>query len=118
MLAESKGELNVQNGIVCISKKPIEILGTKFWVTIYYGKMHIKKVELSNGNEKYNMNYETMDSTSLEQLRRDNNNFLLNNLGPSHKENISGLVYEYPWGKIMSYFDSKSADAGIVICYF
>lgn len=64
------------------------------------------------------MNYQTMDSTILEQLRKEKNDFLLNNLGPSHKENLSGLEYEYPWGKVMTYFDFKSAEAGIVVCYF
>ena len=54
----------------------------------------------------------------LEQLKKENNDFLLNNLGPASKENLSGLVYEYPWGKVMSYCDFKSAETGIVICYF
>lgn len=110
--------INTKNGIVYISKNPFELLGAKFWVTILFEKMHIKKVELSNADEKYKMNYKTMDSTILEQLRKENNDFLLNNLGPSHKENLSGLEYEYPWGKVMSYFDFKSAEAGIVVCYF
>ncbi len=110
--------INTKNGVVYISKSPFELSGAKFWVTIYFEKMHIKKVELSNANEKYKMNYQTMDSTILEQLRKENNDFLRNNLGPSNKENLSGLEYEYPWGKVMSYFDIKSAEAGIVICYF
>lgn len=110
--------INTKNGIVYISKNPFELLGAKFWVTIYFEKMHIKKVELSNADEKYKMNYHTMDSTILEQLRKENNDFLINNLGPSHKENLSGLEYEYPWGKVMTYFDFKSAEAGIVVCYF
>lgn len=110
--------VNTKNGIVYISKNPIEVLGAKFWVTIYFENMHIKKVELSNADEKYKMNYHTMNSTILEQLRKENNDFLLNNLGPSHKENISGLEYEYPWGKVMTYYDFKSAEAGIVVCYF
>lgn len=110
--------INTKNGIVYISKSPFELSGIKFWVTIYFEKRHIKKVELSNANEKYKMNYQTMDSTILEQLRKENNDFLINNLGPLNKENLSGLEYEYPWGKVMSYFDIKSAEAGIVICYF
>ena len=116
--SEEYNVINTKNGIVYISKKPFELSGTKFWVTIYFEKMHIKKVELSNAAEKYKMNYQTMDSTALEQLRIENNNFLLNNLGPAHKENLFGLEYEYPWGKIMTYFDLKSAETGIVICYF
>lgn len=110
--------VNTKNGEVYISKNPVELLGVNFWMTIYFEKNHIKKVELSNANEKYKINYKTMNSTILKQLKKENNDFLLNNLGAAHKENLSGLEYEYQWGKIMSYFDSKSAEAGIVIYYF
>lgn len=110
--------IKTKKGIVYISKNPLELYGSKFWVTIYFEEMHIKKVELSNADEKYKMNYQTMDSTILEKLRKENDDFLLNNLGTLGKENLSGQEYEYPWGKIISYFDFKSAEAGIVICYF
>lgn len=110
--------IKTKNGIVYISKKPLELCGSNFWTTIYFGEMNIKKVELSNADEKYKMNYQTMDSTILEDLKRANDDFLLKNLGPSDNENLSGREYEYPWGKIISYFDIKSAKAGIVICYF
>lgn len=110
--------IKTKSRIVYISKNPLELGGLNFWVTIYFEEMHIKKVELSNADEKYKMNYHTMDSTILENLRRENDDFLLNNLGPSYKENLSGREYEYQWGKIMSYFDIKSAEAGIAICYF
>ncbi len=110
--------IKTKKGIVYISKNPLKLYGSKFGVTIYFEEMHIKKVELSNADEKYKMNYQTMDSTILEKLRKENDDFLLNNLGPSGKENLSGREYEYPWGKIISYFDFKSAEAGIAICYF
>lgn len=110
--------IKTKNGIVYISKKPLELCGSNFWTTIYFDEINIKKVELSNADEKYKMNYQTMDSTILEDLRKANDVFLLKNLGPSDKENLSGREYEYQWGKIMSYFDIKSAKAGIVICYF
>ena len=77
--------INTKNGIVYISTNPFEISGSKFWVTIYFEKKYIKKVELSNADEKYKMNYQTMDSTLLEKLRKENDEFLLNNLGPSKK---------------------------------
>lgn len=109
--------IKTKNGIVYISKKPLELGGSNFWTTIYFDEINIKKVELSNADEKYKMNYQTMDSTILEDLRKANDDFLLKNLGLSDKENLSGREYEYPWGKIMSYFDIKSAKAGIVICY-
>ena len=76
-----------------ISKNPFELLGAKFWVSIYFEKMHIKKVELSNADEKYKMNYHTMDSTILEQLRKENNDFLLNN----KSSNIVYLLYFHPY---------------------
>ena len=111
-------EIKTRNGAVYISKNPLELCGSNFWVTIYFEDMHIKKIELSNADEKYKMNYQTMDSSILEKMRKENDDFLLNNLGPSNKKTLSGLEYEYQWGKVMSYFDIKSAEAGIVICYF
>ena len=110
--------VNTKNGVVYISKKPLELCGSDFWVTIYFEKMNIKKIELNNANEKYKMNYQTMDSITIEHLRKENNDFLINNLGSSNNEKLSGLEYEYSWGKIISYFDFKSAEAGIVIYYF
>ena len=110
--------IKTKNGIVYTSKNPLELFGSNFWVTICFEGIHIKKVELSNSDEKYKMNYQTMDIAILDNLRRENDDFLLNNLGPSYKVSLSGRKYEYQWGKIMSYFDVKSAEAGIVICYF
>lgn len=110
--------IKIKKGTVYISKSPMELMGSNFWVSIYFEEMHIKKIELSNADEKYKMNYQTIDSTILERLTKENDAFLLNNLGTSYKENISGREYEYAWGKIMSYFDIKSVETGIVICYF
>lgn len=110
--------VNTKNGIVYISKKPLELCGSRFWVTIYFEEMHIKKIELNNAHEKYRMNYRIMDSVIIEELRKENNDFLIKNLGSSNNENLSGLEYDYSWGKIMSYYDFKSAESGIVICYF
>lgn len=110
--------IKTKNGIVYISKDPLQLYGSNFWVTIYFEQMHIKKVELSNADEKYKMNYQTMESTILENLRKENDDFLVNNLGFSYKDNLSGREYAYQWGKIVSYFDIKSAEAGIAICYF
>ena len=71
--------IKTKNGIVYISKKPLELCGSNFWTTIYFGEINIKKVELSNADEKYKMNYQTMDSTILEDLKRANDDFLLKN---------------------------------------
>ena len=34
--------VNTKNGVVYISKKPLELCGSDFWVTIYFEKMNIK----------------------------------------------------------------------------
>lgn len=107
--------IKIENGTVYISKTPLGLCGSKFWVSIYFEEIFIRKIELSNADEKYKMNYQTMDSAILESLKKENDEFLLNNLGHSYKENISGREYEYSWGKIRSYLDLKSAEAGIVI---
>ena len=85
------------------------------------GQVNNVNVETNTNNQQVN-NVQPIQQpqnvASNVNLRKENNDFLLNNLGPSTKENLSGLVYEYPWGKVMSYFDIKSAEAGIVICYY
>ena len=67
--------VNTKNGVVYISKKPLELCGSDFWVTIYFEKMNIKKIELNNANEKYKMNYRIVNGaieygadTVLEEL--------------------------------------------------
>ena len=37
--------IKTKNGIVYISKKPLELCGSNFWTTIYFGEINIKKVE-------------------------------------------------------------------------
>ncbi|MBS5988020.1 hypothetical protein [Clostridium sp.] len=109
--------INMKNEKVYISKMPLELYGSKFWTSIYCKEAFIKKIDLCNADKKYKMSYKTMTGTALQELRKENDKFLLDNLGNPNKENISGLEYDYSWGKILSYFDNKSAQAGIVINY-
>lgn len=109
--------VNIQNGKIYLSKVPLKIEGIKFWVSIYSENALIVKIELFNADEKYQMNYQTMNDVILQELRKENNAFLLSNLGKPSVERITGLEYDYSWGKILSYFDNKSAEAGIIINY-
>lgn len=40
-----------------------------------------------------------------------------NELGIPSNESITGIEYDYAWGKIFSYYDNKSSETGIVIVY-
>lgn len=75
------------------------------------------KIELSNADEKYRINYHTMNNALVEELRNENNRFLFEVLGNPTVTSIMGVEYDYCWGKILSFFDNKSAEAGIVIEY-
>ena len=59
----------------------------------------------------------TMNDNILKELRKHNNDFLKNELGIPSNESITGIEYDYAWGKIFSYYDNKSSETGIVIVY-
>ena len=95
----------------------MELNKEKFWTTIFCDNKIISKVELSNAEEKYKMNYQTMNDDILKELRKHNNDFLKNELGIPSTDGITGIEYDYAWGKIFSYYDNKSSETGIVIVY-
>lgn len=103
---------------VFVSKNPLECYGTTFWVTIYPKESMIVKIELSNANEKYRMNYKTMSDDLIDELRQDNDMFLRGLYGNPDEITVSGIRYEYTWGSVCSYYDNRSAQAGIVINYY
>lgn len=109
--------VNIEENIIYISKNPISINENKFWVTIYFERNVVKKIELCNADEKFKMNYRTMKSDLVEELRKAHDSFLEKNLGMPDKKNISSVEYIYAWGKIISYYDNKASECGIVICY-
>lgn len=110
--------IKIKNGVVYISNNPMELNGLSFWVSIFCNDAFIKKIELRNADEKYKLNYQTMDAAILESLKRENEEFLAKNLGEPDKKSISGLEYIYSWGKIVSYIDIKSTETGIAVMYF
>ena len=112
-----QGSYPYTGGKVYISKEPMELNKEKFWTTIFCDNKIISKVELSNAEEKYKMNYQTMNDNILKELRKHNNDFLKNELGIPSNESITGIEYDYAWGKIFSYYDNKSSETGIVIVY-
>lgn len=110
--------VNLEKNIIYISKNPINVDETKFWVTIYFETNDIVKIELCNADEKFKMNYRTMNSKLVEELRSAHDKFLEKELGIPHKKNISSVEYIYVWGKIISYYDNKASECGIMIYYF
>lgn len=81
--ADEFNVIKFNTGKVYISKEPMELNKEKFWTTIFCDNKIISKVELSNAEEKYKMNYQTMNDNILKELRKHNNDFLKNELGLS-----------------------------------
>lgn len=109
--------INMDYDKVFIAKNPMIFHGLTFWTNIYTSKSIIYKIELSNADEKYALNYNSMNTETISELRRENDNFLINIMGNPDIKTLSGIEYDFIWGKILSYYDNKSAEAGIVIQY-
>lgn len=109
--------ITVKNDKMFVSRRPLECYGSLFWVTIYTKDSIIVKVELSNADKKYKMNYETINSDLVEELKRNNDKFLQGICGKPDVKTLAGIQYDYSWGKICSYYDNKSSESGIVISY-
>ena len=88
-----------------------------FWVTITSCNGVIQKIELSNADEKYMMNYSNMKSETLSELRATHDAFLGEYLGVPDKKSIGAIEYSYSWGTVTSFLDNKSGDCGILIRY-
>ena len=110
--------VNLGENIIYISKEPKEIKETKFWVTFSCINNMIKKIELINSSEKYKMNYGSMKSNLIQELRNEHDEFLKKNLGQPDSKSISSIEYDYSWGKVSSYYDNKTAECRIIIIYF
>lgn len=119
ILDENKFNIvNVDGDKVYLSNTSLDLCGLKFWVSIYSKDSFIKKIDLSNADSKFKMDYQSINEEIIQELKSQNDNFLFNNFGEPSTKTISGIEYNYSWGKILSYFDNKSAQAGIVIIYF
>jgi len=69
-------EVKTKNGSVFISQKPMEFGNALFWMNFYFKNDVIDKVELQNANEKFKMNYHTMNDELVATLKNENENFL------------------------------------------
>ena len=49
--------------------------------------------------------------------RKSHDEWLINNLGQPHEKLPVALRYIYNWGDIVSYYDPKGADSGILITF-
>ena len=66
--ADEFNVIKFNTGKVYISKEPMELNKEKFWTTIFCDNKIISKVELSNAEEKYKMNYQTMNDNILKDI--------------------------------------------------
>lgn len=115
-----KDEFNIidlESEKVFISKEPMKLCQVPFGVNIYINRSQIYKIELTNAEKKYALNYNNMTMESVENLRKENDLFLKSLMGESYEKKLSGIEYNFEWGKILSYYDNKSAETGIVILY-
>lgn len=110
--AVNMGETNVY-----ISKSGQKLDDMMFWVTITCIDGIIKKVELSNSDDKYKMNYSNMKDETLLELKEIHDNFLEQHLGTPDKKSVGTKEYLYSWGTIISFLDNKTGDCGILIRY-
>ena len=49
--------------------------------------------------------------------RKGHDEWLINNLGQPNERRAVLLKYIYNWGNIVSYYDPKAGDSGILITY-
>ncbi len=111
-----KEEFNVVNmgkTSVYISKSGQKLGDMIFWVTITCIDGIIQKIELSNSDEKYKMNYSNMKSETLLELKGTHDTFLEKHLGMPDKKSIGTKEYLYSWGTIISFLDNKTGDCEI-----
>ena len=58
-----------------------------------------------------------MNSKMLNELFEENNNILVDNYGEPTCKKQGNVSYDFSWGKLQSYLDIKTGDAGIVVLF-
>ena len=98
-------------------KNPKIIDRIPFWLKVVFIKKDISSVELKNADPKLKNSYDNWSNEKVELKRKSHDEWLINQLGEPTERNLPSIKYLYTWGEILSYFDPKSGDTGIIINY-
>lgn len=98
-------------------KSPQIVKGLLFWVKIVFKENCISSIEMKNADSNLKNSYDNWSDDKVELKRKSHDEWLINNLGQPHEKLPVALRYIYNWGNIVSYYDPKAADSGILITY-
>lgn len=98
-------------------KSPKMIEGLLFWVKIIFKNNIISSIEIKNADSKLKNSYDNWCDDRVELKRKSHDEWLINNLGQPNERRAVLLKYIYNWGNIVSYYDPKAGDSGILITY-
>jgi len=99
-------------------KNPQIIDGLALWVRIVFKKKSISSIELKNADPKLKNPYENWSDDKVELKRKSHDEWLINQLGQPEERKPAGIEYNYTWGNVISYYDSKGGDTGIRLNYY
>ncbi|MEI2467965.1 hypothetical protein, partial [Niallia taxi] len=54
----------------------------------------------------------------VELKRKSHDEWLINQLGQPEERKPAGIEYNYTWGNVISYYDSKGGDSEIRLNYY
>lgn len=99
-------------------KEKQDIGNMTFFVSFVVIDNIIKRIRLSNADEKYRVKgYSDMTNEKLKILRKSHDDFLNKYLGNPNKEGLTGIQYNFNWGTITSYLYIQDGSCGIEIKY-
>ena len=99
-------------------KNPQIIDGLALWVRIVFKKKSISSIESKNADPKLKNPYENWSDDKVELKRKSHDEWLINQLGQPEERKPAGIEYNYTWGNVISYYDSKGGDTGIRLNYY
>ncbi|WKB35762.1 hypothetical protein QS257_20720 [Terrilactibacillus sp. S3-3] len=110
---------NYVNGDIerLILKNPQTIDGLLFWIRIVFKKNLILSIELKNADPFLKNSYDNWSDDKVELKRKSHDEWLIKQLGQPHEKELSCIKYNFLWGEVLSYYDPRSGDTGIVINY-
>lgn len=99
-------------------KNPHIINELSFWIRTVFKKSYISSIELKNADPKLKNSYENWSEDKVEIKRKSHDEWLINQLGHPTEINQANIEYNYSWGEVLSYYDPRSGDIGIIINYY
>jgi len=99
-------------------KNPQILDGLALWIRIVFKKKTISSIELKNADPKLKNSYENWSDDNVELKRKSHDEWLINQLGQPEERKPAGIEYNYTWGNVISYYDSRGGDTGIKLNYF